>query len=60
MKRAEFLKSLKIQRNPDSPGPLGSLDPYTGPWTRKEAIHLLRRATFGVKPSDVNAIVALG
>ena len=36
-----------------------TLDPYTGPWTRAEAIHLLRRTTFGLKNSDVNTLLAL-
>jgi Protein of unknown function (DUF1800) len=36
-----------------------TLAPYAGPWTSKEAIHLLRRTMFGSKPSDVNAILGL-
>jgi uncharacterized protein (DUF1800 family) len=32
---------------------------YTGPWTETEVIHLLRRLTFGVKPSDVQTFAAL-
>ena len=36
-----------------------TLDPYTGPWTRAEAIHLLRRTTFGLKNSDINTLLAL-
>ena len=32
---------------------------YAGPWTEAEAIHLLRRATFGVKPSDVQALLTM-
>ena len=30
------------------------VQPYTGPWTKKEVIHLLRRTMFGAKPADVN------
>lgn len=30
-----------------------TLTPYTGPWTKKEIIHLLRRTTFGPKYEDV-------
>ncbi len=30
-----------------------TLAPYTGAWTRKEAIHLLNRTMFGAKPADV-------
>jgi Protein of unknown function (DUF1800) len=46
--------------------PLGSikktrstLAPYTGPWTDKQAIHLLNRTMFGAKPSDVATILPL-
>lgn len=38
----------------------GGLDPYTGPWTRAEASHLLRRVTFGLKKAQVDQILALG
>lgn len=34
--------------------PNSGLDPYTGPWTRNEVIHLLRRTLFGVTPADVD------
>lgn len=34
-----------------------ALNPYTGPWTDREAIHLLRRTTFGVKYSDVQTLL---
>lgn len=33
----------------------GGLSEYTGPWTDKEIIHLLRRTMFGVKYEDVQA-----
>lgn len=36
-----------------------TLESYAGPWTRAEAIHLLRRTTFGLKNSDVNTLLAL-
>jgi uncharacterized protein (DUF1800 family) len=39
--------------------PTASLLPYTGIWTKKEVTHLLRRATFGVKKSDVTTFLAL-
>lgn len=29
------------------------LEPYTGPWTTNEVIHLLKRTMFGAKPDDV-------
>ena len=36
------------------------LTPYTGAWGRTEAIHLLRRTMFGVKPADVGTLVNAG
>jgi uncharacterized protein (DUF1800 family) len=36
------------------------LTPYSGTWSRIQAFHLLRRATFGPKRDDVNQVVALG
>ncbi|MBK9270039.1 MAG: DUF1800 domain-containing protein [Saprospiraceae bacterium] len=60
MKRSDFLKSMNFSNRNTTTGPSGSLNPYGGPWTRKEAIHLLRRTTFGVKPEEVQQVVALG
>ena len=34
--------------------PTSGLAPYTGPWTRAEVIHLLRRTLFGPTKSDVD------
>ncbi len=33
---------------------LSGINTYTGPWTKKEVIHLLKRTMFGAKPSDIN------
>lgn len=33
--------------------PLSGLNPYMGPWTNTEVIHLLRRTMFGVTKADV-------
>jgi uncharacterized protein (DUF1800 family) len=60
MNRSEFLQILKARRLENPPSPTAALDPYTGPWTKKEAIHLLRRITFGVKKQDVDNVVNLG
>jgi uncharacterized protein (DUF1800 family) len=38
----------------------GGLDPYSGPWTRAQASHLLRRVTFGLKKAQVDQLLALG
>ena len=40
--------------------PSGTLDPYTGPWTIKEASHLLRRATFGPNQEMIAKSISLG
>jgi len=37
-----------------------SLDPYSGPWTKKEAAHLLRRALFGLTFEQLQNAVANG
>ena len=40
---------------PESVPPFTSgLDPYTGPWTETEVIHLLKRTMFGAAIGDVN------
>jgi uncharacterized protein (DUF1800 family) len=31
-----------------------SINPYKGAWTRREVVHLLKRAMFGAKPEDVD------
>ncbi|TAM76667.1 DUF1800 domain-containing protein [bacterium] len=46
--------------------PAGALDPrtallpYRGPWTEREAAHLLRRAGFGGSRDDIGRLAALG
>ncbi len=37
----------------DAPPPTTGLAPYNGPWTESEVIHLLKRALFGAKRSDI-------
>jgi uncharacterized protein (DUF1800 family) len=39
---------------------MASLTPYSGPWTRREAAHLLRRAGFGATLADIDASVKGG
>ncbi len=36
-----------------------ALDPYTGPWNRRLAAHLLRRAGFGGSPEDVARVASM-
>jgi len=37
-----------------------SLSPYTGPWTKDEASHLLKRTLFGPKLQQINEAVTNG
>jgi uncharacterized protein (DUF1800 family) len=37
----------------------GALAPYAGPWNRRLAAHLLRRAGFGGSPADVDRFAAM-
>jgi uncharacterized protein (DUF1800 family) len=39
--------------------PSGALQPYAGPWNRRLAAHLLRRAGFGGSPADVDRLAAM-
>lgn len=56
MDRITLLDALRPQRTA-SPSPLASLDPYAGPWTQKQATHLLRRLCFGAPKADVDALL---
>jgi len=49
----------KKQRTTAAP-PSASLAPYTGPWTKSQASHLLRRTMFGPNPTQVNECFAKG
>jgi uncharacterized protein (DUF1800 family) len=50
---------------PSSYRPAGALDaaralePYAGPWNRRLAAHLLRRAGFGGSPADIDRLAAM-
>lgn len=37
-----------------------SLAPYSGEWTSLQVSHLLKRATFGVRPHDIDQFTSLG
>ncbi len=65
MDRREFLSAREKlkQINPiveegQSFRTLSGINTYTGPWTKKEVIHLLKRTMFGAKPSDINFFAA--
>ncbi len=38
---------------------LSGINPYTGPWTTNEVIHLLKRTMFGAKKADVDFFSAM-
>jgi uncharacterized protein (DUF1800 family) len=67
MDRREFLTAGKAKKNaPASPitfasptRTLSGLNPYTGPWTTNEVIHLLKRTMFGAKKADVDFFKAM-
>lgn len=40
--------------------PTGTLSEYSGPWTTREAAHLLRRTSFGPKLSEIQDFVSRG
>lgn len=40
--------------------PLAGLEPYSGPWEAAQARHLLSRALFGVRKSELEAALAAG
>ncbi len=60
MNRSDFIQIWRDRRVANPPSPTAALDPYTGPWTRREAVHLLRRLTFGAKKKDVDKVLTQG
>ncbi|MCS7036314.1 MAG: DUF1800 domain-containing protein [Saprospiraceae bacterium] len=52
------LENLFAQRSANPP--TSGLAPYTGPWTRAEVIHLLRRTLFGPTKADVDYFLSKG
>ncbi|MCC6814942.1 MAG: DUF1800 domain-containing protein [Saprospiraceae bacterium] len=59
MQRNEFLAGMMGQRK-SVLSPVSGLNPYGGPWTKKEAMHLLRRTLFGVKKTDLDKALSIG
>lgn len=49
-----------MPENEPLPGVSLSLTPYTGPWTKAEAAHLLRRTTFGATNQEILDAVTNG
>jgi uncharacterized protein (DUF1800 family) len=54
MERLEALRAARL-----AAPPLSGLAPYSGPWTREEVIHLLRRTMFGATRADVDYFAGL-
>ncbi|WP_127130968.1 DUF1800 domain-containing protein [Pseudoflavitalea rhizosphaerae] len=65
MDRRSFF-ALKPKTNAPAASPFGGLrqittglNPYTGPWTTNEVVHLLKRTMFGAKKTDVDYFSAM-
>ena len=59
MDRRDFLTAGKAKKTAPVPfasptRTLSGINPYAGPWTVNEVIHLLKRTMFGAKKTDVN------
>ncbi len=59
MDRQAFFQVLTQRRQRAASGPL-TLNPYSGPWTETQAIHLLRRTTFGFAPDQIESFIQAG
>ncbi len=69
MDRRDFLTAAKTKKttavNPETSGSASSartfsgINPYTGPWTANEVIHLLKRTMFGAPKAVVDYFVTL-
>ncbi len=65
MDRRDFL-TAKRKPSPIAPSSefpnartYSGLNPYTGPWTSNEVVHLLKRTMFGAKPDDINYFLGM-
>jgi uncharacterized protein (DUF1800 family) len=63
MDRREFLTARRRKHSGDAGQEVGTgqpfrtnsgLNPYTGPWTDQEVIHLLKRTMFGARKADID------
>ncbi|MBK6824758.1 MAG: hypothetical protein IPG87_17925 [Saprospiraceae bacterium] len=59
MKRSEFVRMFGGLNQTMRPDPQSGINPYTGPWTSAQVIHLLRRATFGREEIRSGSIVGI-
>ena len=63
MNRRAFLRTRRAARPAPAPrghAALADLAPYAGPWTAREAAHLVRRTHFGASRADVVAALVRG
>lgn len=58
LQKDNITKKYTNQVLPKFVKPLSSLDPYTGSWTKVEALHLLKRTTFGATLADANTLLS--
>ena len=57
MDRRDFLTARRNTKQKQSFPPFrtdSGINPYTGPWTEQEIIHLLKRTMFGAKKADID------
>ena len=56
MENTKDLQSMIVDTDIDSPTgrTTTTLNPYTGPWTENEVIHLLKRTMFGARKADID------
>jgi hypothetical protein len=58
MDRREFLTVNKTRSSSRKAAPSfrtqSGLNPYSGPWTTNEVVHLLKRTMFGSKKADID------
>ena len=62
MDRRDFLTAGKAKKTAPVPfasptRTLSGINPYAGPWTVNEVIHLLKRTMFGAKNADIDSFM---
>jgi uncharacterized protein (DUF1800 family) len=61
MNRRSFFEQLAFRQNSFAEQQQqAGLEPYTGTWATPQVCHLLRRATFGIRASDIATLQGLG
>ena len=65
MNRRNSLSAIFGERKAKNPKatsapPIGTLNPYSGPWTINQASHLMRRTMFGPDQAQINSCLDMG